>query len=79
MQTALQDLIVWIDEYVRDYSMIPTDWEVKQKAKFLQKKEKDQMNACFQNGYVEGISQQSGLGRKYESFEDYYSTIFKQQ
>lgn len=76
MKTAIQDLIDWVDDYVKAYGMIPTEWDVKQKAKHLLRKEKDQMNACFQNGYIEGISQQSGLERKYKDFNDYYTRIF---
>jgi len=42
-------------------------------------KEYDQMQACFHNGYVEGISQQTGLPRKYTVFDDYYNTVFGQK
>lgn len=72
----MQELIDWVNEYTQQYDMLPNDWEIKQKAKFLLKKEKEQMSACFHNGYVEGISQQAGLARKYTVFDDYYNSIF---
>lgn len=76
MKTAMQQLVEWVDEYCKAYGMYPNEWEVKQKANHLLKTEKQQMDACFQNGYIEGISQQSKLGRKYENFEDYFTKIF---
>lgn len=76
MTTAMQDLLDWVEEYTKAYGQMPTDWDVKQKAKHLLKKEKDQMYACFQNGFIEGISQQSKLDRKYMDFEDYFTKIF---
>lgn len=76
MTTSMQDLINWVKEYVDHYQMYPNDWEVTHKAKFLLEKEKQQMEACYNNGYVEGVSQQAGLSAKYENFKDYYTKIF---
>lgn len=74
MKTAIQELIEWMEESSK---VIPfTQEDCYDKAKYLLKKEKEQMFACFRNGFVEGMSQHAGLPRKYKEFEDYYNTIF---
>jgi len=37
------------------------------------------MQACFHNGYIEGVSEHAGLVRKYTVFDDYYTTVFGQK
>ena len=77
METALQAL------KRRLIDMLPPEEEQTQKIKdeidrhIL--KEYDQMESCFHNGYVEGISEHSGLPRKYTVFDDYYTTVFGQK
>jgi hypothetical protein len=76
METALQALKRQLID------MLPPD-EQTQKIKYeIDRhilKEYDQMEACFQNGYIEGASEHSGLPRKYTVFDDYYTTVFGQK
>ena len=74
MKTALQELKEWIN------NMLPPEQEqtrrIKDQIYNLEQKEYEQMSACFNNGYVEGISEHAGLPRKYTVFDDYYTTVF---
>ena len=77
METALQAL------KQRLIDMLPPEEEQTQKIKeefdkhIL--KEYDQMQACFHNGSIEGVSEHAGLVRKYTVFDDYYTTVFGQK
>lgn len=73
VDTALELLSQWIKD------TLPMDEGTKillDQVEHLKDKEKEQMGACFHNGYVEGVSQQAGLARKYTVFDDYYNTVF---
>ena len=77
MKTALQELKEWVNK------MLPPEQEqtrrIKDQINNLEQKEYEQMSACFNNGYVEGVSEHAGLPRKYTVFDDYYTTVFGQK
>ena len=76
VDTALELLSQWIKD------TLPMDEGTKillDQVEHLKDKEKEQMGACFHNGYVEGVSEHAGLPRKYTVFDDYYNTVFGQR
>jgi hypothetical protein len=68
-KTPLTKMIEWVDEYVKNYDMMPTDFDVKQKANSLLKEEKkDIIDACNHNKGVNG----------WTNGEEYFTENFEQ-
>ena len=73
VDTALELLSQWIKD---TFPMDEGTNILLDQVEHLKDKEKEQMGACFHNGYVEGVSEHAGLPRKYTVFDDYYNTVF---
>jgi hypothetical protein len=69
-KTPLQQLIEWVDEYVENYGMMPTSFDVNQKATSLLPQERDMVEAAhYEGGYSTNGS--TSEAKKYfnETFE----------
>ena len=77
-QTALQTLIAWGDEMMKEHPLKHLSFaEAIDKAEELLEMEKEQMDKVSEDRWLEGCSYMKDNKRIYESFEQYYKETYK--